>query len=75
MNEIQKKRQNRLQEKNTEKEMNTLLYKYGRINKCKVPFGKPSVVRIDVSRYKVRWHSLTFVMKYFKNTIVSRAIR
>ena len=55
------------------KEINTLLYKYVRINKCKVLFGRPSVVRIGISRYKVRWHSLTIVMKYFKNTVVSRA--
>ena len=74
MNEIRKKRAKSLAREKYRKEINTLLYKYGRINKCKVPFGRPSVVRIGVSRYKVRWHSLTFVMKYFKNTIVSRAI-
>ena len=69
----EKKKAKSLAREKYRKEINTLLYKYVRINKCKVPFGRPSVVRIRVSRYKLRWHSLTIVMKYFKNTVVSRA--
>ena len=68
-----KKKAKSLAREKYRKEINTLLYKYVRINKCKLLFGRPSVVRIGISRYKVRWHSLTIVMKYFKNTVVSRA--